>query len=123
MKKQNTDLIPINGETLCFPKGDFNEDVIQQNCDTINKFTFQSKLSKLHVAQNCRIIVDNGKEHLKEIMKKSKFKKFFKEAMTIAKEDLGFTLDPKAKPTPSMDNDLDNRPKNRLQTPAPKRFN
>lgn len=123
MKKQNTDLIPINGERLCFPDGDFNEDVIQENCDSITKSTFHNKLSNLHVAQNCRVIVDNGKEHLKEIIKTSKFKKFFKEALNVAKEDLGLNPQPQFKPAPAMDNEFDNRPKNKLQTPSPKRFN
>lgn len=120
MKNKSVDLIPLNGDILCFPMGDFDEDVIQENCDSINKSSFQGKFQDLHVAQNCRIVIENGKEHLKQIIKTSKFKKFFKEALTNAKEELN--LGQPVQPKQTLDRDLDNKPSNKLPTPSLKRF-
>ena len=120
MKNKSVDLIPLNGDSLCFPLGDFDEEVIEKNCDSINKSTFQSKLQDLHVAQNCRIVIENGKEHLKQIIKTSKFKKIFKEAINSAKEELN--LGQQMQPKPKLDNELSNNVKPKIDTPSLKRF-
>lgn len=123
MKKDDKDskglvhLTCINGNDLVFVGEEFDEEKVAQNCDEITGSTLSHKLKDLHFAQNSRIVLEKGKEQLKDILKKSKFKKFFKESLENAKEELG--LNPISKPQnkPAFTNDNESLVQKRTMAP------
>lgn len=114
-KTQDVLLTPAIGDILVF--SNFNEEKMEKHMDDVSPLTFTTKDTKeLHSAQNVRIILDNGKEHLKEIVKNSKFKKYFKDTLTNAKEALGFTPSPTLTNEPTLTNTA--KPKNTSPKPS-----